>query len=102
VCVCVCVCVCARARVRACARACVCVCICVCVCDIETSTIRRPRPDLGCCNTRTSISHILNIGGLSQWTILDYLAVIRCIETAQIISLATMCEISEVGNVKFE
>jgi hypothetical protein len=26
---------------------CVCVCVCLIVCDLDTSTIRRPRPDLG-------------------------------------------------------
>jgi hypothetical protein len=70
------------------------VCVCVCVCDLETSTIKRPRPDLGCCDTRTVISHILNIQDLSQWTILGYLAEKCCIEAVQIISLATTCEIS--------
>jgi hypothetical protein len=29
----------------------VCVCVCLIVCDIETSTLTRPRPDLGCCAT---------------------------------------------------
>jgi hypothetical protein len=88
---------------------CVCVCLCVCVCvrereregererDLETSTIRRPRPDWGCCDTSTAISHILNIQGLSQWAIMDYLAEKCCIETVLIISLATICEISETG-----
>jgi hypothetical protein len=27
-------------------RLCVCVCVCLIVCDIETSTMRRPRPEL--------------------------------------------------------
>ena len=69
VCACPCVCVCARARmgvcvreraracgcvcVRARARVCACVCarVCVIVCDFETSTQRRPWPDLGCCTS---------------------------------------------------
>ena len=54
VCVCVvgvcvwCVCVCG-----------VCVCVwCVCVCDLETSTVRRPRPSLGCCaKERKTVLH---------------------------------------------
>ena len=28
---------------------CVCVCVCPVVCDLETSTMRRPWPELGCC-----------------------------------------------------
>jgi hypothetical protein len=32
-------------------RVCVCVCVCLVVCDLETSTMRRPRPELGCCAT---------------------------------------------------
>jgi hypothetical protein len=27
------------------------VCVCLIVCDLNTSTMRRPRPDLGCCAT---------------------------------------------------
>jgi len=27
------------------------VCVCLIVCDLPTSTMRRPRPDLGCCST---------------------------------------------------
>jgi hypothetical protein len=36
-------------------RVCVCVCVCVCltVCDLETSTMRRPRLELGCRATAT-------------------------------------------------
>jgi hypothetical protein len=34
------------ARVRAC------FCVCLIVCDVETSTIRCPRLDLDCCNTK--------------------------------------------------
>jgi hypothetical protein len=30
---------------------CVCVCVCLIVCDLENSTMRRPRPELGCCAT---------------------------------------------------
>ena len=90
-----------RARVfmcvYVCVHACVCVCVYICVCDLGTSTIKRPRPDLGCCDTRTVISHILNIQGLSQWTILGCLAEKCCIGTVQIMSLATTCEISETG-----
>jgi hypothetical protein len=26
-------------------------CLIVCVCDLETITMRRPRPELGCCAT---------------------------------------------------
>jgi len=51
-CVCVCVwgvCACL------CVRVCVCVCVYVCVCEIDTSTMRRPRPELGCCATEKSI-----------------------------------------------
>jgi hypothetical protein len=40
-CVCVCVYVCV----------CVCVCVCLILCALETSKMRRPRPDLGCCTT---------------------------------------------------
>jgi hypothetical protein len=42
VCVCVCVCVCVY----------VCVCVCLTVCDLETSTMRRPRSELGCRMTK--------------------------------------------------
>ena len=81
--------------VHVCVLVCACVWVCVCVCDLETSTTRRPRPHLGRCDTRAVISHILNIRILSHWTIPDYLAEKCCIETVQIISLATICEISE-------
>jgi hypothetical protein len=30
-------------------------CVCLIVCDVETSTVRRPRPELGCCATRKEI-----------------------------------------------
>ena len=99
--VCVCGCACVGVRVCVCARARACGCVCVCmrvwvrVCDLETSTTKRPRPYLGCYDTRTVISHILNIRSLSHWTILDNLAEKCCIETVQIISLATICEIRE-------
>jgi hypothetical protein len=89
--VCVCVCLFVFVCVGACVFVCVGACVCVCVCDLETSTIWRPRLGLGSCDTRTLISHVLNIQGLSQWTILDYVAEKCCIETAQIISLATIC-----------
>jgi len=98
VCGCVCGCACVRVDVRVCVCECACVWVCVrvcvrvCVCDLETSTTRRPRPYLGCCDTRTVISHILNIRGVSRWTILYYLAEKCCIETVQIISFATICE----------
>ena len=37
---------------RARARVCVCVCVmCLIVCDLHTSTMRQPRPQLGCCAT---------------------------------------------------
>jgi hypothetical protein len=39
----------ARARAFVCVS--VCVCVCVSVCDVGTSTLRRPRPDLGCSDT---------------------------------------------------
>jgi hypothetical protein len=47
------VCVCVRARVSVCARvrARARARVCVCVSDLETSTMRRPRPELGCCAT---------------------------------------------------
>jgi hypothetical protein len=32
-----------------CVCMCVCVRVCLIVCDLETSTMRRPRPELGCC-----------------------------------------------------
>jgi len=89
----VCVFVCVRARARV--GVCVCMRVWVRVCDLETSTTKRPRPYLGCYDTRTVISHILNIRSLSHWTILDNLAEKCCIETVQIISLATICEIRE-------
>ena len=33
---------------------CVCVSVCLTVCDLETSTMRRPRPELGFCGTEKS------------------------------------------------
>jgi hypothetical protein len=33
----------------------VCVCVCLIVCDVETSTMRRPRSELGCCATEKKI-----------------------------------------------
>jgi hypothetical protein len=30
-------------------------CVCVCVCELETSTVRRSRPELGCCATEESV-----------------------------------------------
>jgi hypothetical protein len=52
----VCVCVCVRARV------CVCVFVFVCliVCDLESSALRWPMPDLGCCATKKMHSHSLS------------------------------------------
>ena len=47
VCLCVCVCVCVLLCVCVCVLLCVCVCPVVC-CDLETSTWRRPSPELGC------------------------------------------------------
>jgi hypothetical protein len=29
-----------------------CVCVCLILCDLEASTMRQPRPDLGCCATK--------------------------------------------------
>jgi hypothetical protein len=52
-CVCVCLCLCVRVLV--------CVCVCVIVCDVATSTVKRPRPELGCCVTRKT--KILNLFG---------------------------------------
>jgi hypothetical protein len=34
-------------------------CVCLIVCDLETSTIRRPRPDFGCCATKCTYFSIL-------------------------------------------
>jgi hypothetical protein len=34
---------------------CVCVCLCVFVCDLETSTVRRSKPQWGCCATERKI-----------------------------------------------
>jgi hypothetical protein len=36
---------------------CVCVCVCLIVCDLETSTVRRPRPELDCCATEKIYLH---------------------------------------------
>ena len=33
-----------------------CVCVCLIVCDLETSTMRWPRPKLGCCSTENKNS----------------------------------------------
>ena len=38
-----------------CVCVCVCVCVCLVVCGLETSTLRRPRPDLVSYNTETQI-----------------------------------------------
>jgi len=47
VCVCVvCMCVCVVCVCSVCV-----LCVCVCVCDLETSTMRGPRSELGCCVT---------------------------------------------------
>ena len=31
------------------------------VCDLETSTMRRPRPDLGCCTIKRVISTLISV-----------------------------------------
>jgi hypothetical protein len=31
-------------------------CACLIVCDLETSTVRQPRPELGCCTTGKKVS----------------------------------------------
>jgi len=54
VCECVCVCVCECERVRAC------VCVCERERDLKTSTMRRPRTQLGCCTTRGGEAHFYN------------------------------------------
>ena len=33
--------------------------MCVCFCDLETSPIRCPRPDLGCCATEKMMIHCI-------------------------------------------
>ena len=39
-----------------CVRACACACLILC--GLETSTMRRPRPELGCCVTETKVADI--------------------------------------------
>jgi hypothetical protein len=61
----VCVCVCVSNCVCVCV--CVCVCLCLIVCDLETSAVRWPCSQLGCCATEKKLlysfnySHILSI-----------------------------------------
>jgi hypothetical protein len=38
---------------------CACVCVCVIVCDLVTSTMRRPWPELGCCQKNIFIGMIV-------------------------------------------
>ena len=45
---------------------CVCVCVCVCVCDLETITMRRPKPELGCCATEDKQINGMNILGATD------------------------------------
>jgi hypothetical protein len=57
----VCVCVCVYVCVWVCVCVCGFVCECVCVCNLETSTTKRPRPDLSCCATQKSNGNFLRI-----------------------------------------
>jgi len=38
----------------------VCVCVCLIVCDLEKSTMRRPRPELGCCAIKKNMGRLLH------------------------------------------
>jgi hypothetical protein len=40
-----------------CYRFCVCMCVLI-VCDLETSTMRQPRPELGCCTPQKMLVDI--------------------------------------------
>jgi len=45
-----------------------CVCVCVWLCDIETSTIRRPGPDWGCCSIEKEIKRaVCHRGNKTGW-----------------------------------
>ena len=78
----VCVCDCERECVRVCVsvivRERVCECVCVIVCELETSTMRRPRSNLGCCAHKkqkalmdvwSSIIPVLHIMLPARWLI---------------------------------
>jgi hypothetical protein len=77
-CVCVCVCfvfVCVRMCVCLCLCVCACACVCVCVrvivCDVAPSTVKRPRPEFGCCVTRKT--KILNLFGAGFYFVCMFL-----------------------------
>ena len=47
---------------RVCVCVCLFVCVCLIVCDLETSTMRRSRPNFGCCVTKNILkSHLLTV-----------------------------------------